>query len=107
MYLIITYHAKFQVKIPTGSPIILTLNFVFEPISFSVITGFKNDQDRTLRVGPNCHKEEVTSRTQRIKTNVANLVCSAERIRSVCLRKSPFFQFYLQYAWLALSSPRP
>lgn len=31
----ITYHAKFQVKIPTGSPIILTLNFVFEPISLS------------------------------------------------------------------------
>ena len=32
---VITYHAKFQVKIPTGSPIILTLNFVFEPIPLS------------------------------------------------------------------------
>ena len=49
----ITYHAKFQVKIPTGSPIILTLNFVFEPISLSATRKEKKkNRDRTLRVGP-------------------------------------------------------
>ena len=37
-----------------------SLNFVFEPISLFVITGFKNDRDRTLRVGLSYHKEEVT-----------------------------------------------
>ena len=66
-----------------GSPIILTLNFVFEPISLSAITGFKTDRDRTLRVGPSCHKEEVTSGTPRIKTNVANLVLPAKTAKTV------------------------
>ena len=45
-------------------------NFTFQ-IRLAAITQFKNDRDRTVRVGSSWPKEEVTSRTQHTKTNVA------------------------------------
>ena len=50
------------------------LNFTFQ-IRLAAITQFKNDRDRTVRVGSSWPKEEVTSRTQHTKTNVATFAC--------------------------------
>ena len=49
-------------------------NFTFQ-IRLAAITQFKNDRDRTVRVGSSWPKEEVTSRTQHNKTNVATFAC--------------------------------
>ena len=59
---LVTYHAKFQVEIPTVSPIALTLNFVLEPIFLSAITGFKNNReetDLTCQTRRNTHSKKI------------------------------------------------
>ena len=55
-------------------------NFTFQ-IRLAAITQFKNDQDRTVRVGSSWPKEEVTSRTQHTKTNVATFACILRSVR--------------------------
>ena len=59
-------------------------NFTFQ-IRLAAITQFKNDRDRTVRVGSSWPKEEVTSRTQHTKTNVATFACI---LRSARVAKS-------------------
>ena len=49
-------------------------NFTFQ-FRLVAVTQFKNDRDRTVRVGSSWPKEEVTSRTQHTKTNVATFAC--------------------------------
>ena len=59
-------------------------NFTFQ-IRIAAITQFKNDRDRTVRVGSSWPKEEVTSRTQHTKRNVATFACI---LRSARVAKS-------------------
>ena len=59
-------------------------NFTFQ-IQLAAITQFKNDRDRTVRVGSSWPKEEVTSRTQHTKSNVATFACI---LRSATVAKS-------------------
>ena len=59
-------------------------NFTFQ-IRLAAITQFKNDRDRTVRVGSKWPKEEVTSRTQHTKTNVATF---ARILRSARVAKN-------------------
>ena len=62
-------------------------NFTFQ-IRLAAITQFENDRDRTVRVGSSWPKEEVTSRTQHTKTNVATFVCILRSARVAKLSKS-------------------
>ena len=55
-------------------------NFTFQ-IRLAAITQLKNDRDRTVRVGSSWPKEEVTSRTQHTKTNVATFACILRSVR--------------------------
>jgi len=59
-------------------------------IRLAAITRFKNDRDELGRVGPErAHN----------KTNAATFLCIWRGVR---VRKIPFFDFELQYAWSAL-----
>ena len=49
-------------------------NFTFQ-IRLATITQLKNDWDQTVRVGSSWPKEEVTSKTQHTKTNMATFTC--------------------------------
>ena len=65
-------------------------NFTFQ-IRLAAITQFKNDRDQTVRVGSSWPKEEVTSRTQRTKTNMATFACilrSARVVKSLEVKTS-------------------
>ena len=75
-----TYYLPLQVSSQNSFGKSHYFNLEFR-ISLSTITELKNDRDRILRVGPSCHKEEVT---QRIKLYVANLVLPAKTVKT-CL----------------------